>query len=511
MSPRTSFPLLSDSALRLLLAPALVFIACCLDRNYQTDLWHHLARGRVLIEEGTLLDEDRFSYTAPRQSFQDVNWATQGLFFIFHKVGGLPLLQVLNATLLAGTMLGVVILCYRASGSTAAAGAVGIFVFLGTWQLYLIRPQTLSLLLFVWLLETLEEAWKDPRLLVFAPLFLTAWVNMHGAFPIGLVLIGCYLLSAIIESAWEDGWGVLRTPRPVALAVCLAASTLATLVNPYGWRVYEYVLHTSGIAGARKIDEWLPPGLGTLVGVALALSVAALLVLLALPGKRPAVRHVVPLVVFFPLACGSVRMVAWWLIVSAPVLAFLIASREWKASGPWAATPQPPPERKGSVGATLCVVGLIVGMVLSLPWLEEVSPFRFIRPTHRLESDLEKAARHIKTDAFPTDGTNPTTTHVFTRFEWSEYLTWSLGEGFPVFMDGRIEIFPDDVWQEYTLVTSGGVGWDEVLRKYHVDYLLIDAGPYHGRLRPLVEKSPEWEALGEGIGPVQVYRRVKKK
>ena len=32
------------------------------------------------------------------------------------------------------------------------AGGVGLFVFLGLWQLFLIRPQTVSLLLFVLLL-----------------------------------------------------------------------------------------------------------------------------------------------------------------------------------------------------------------------------------------------------------------------------------------------------------------------------------------------------------------------
>src|SRR5262249_35983438 len=83
------------------------------------------------------------------------------------------------------------------------------------------------------------------------------------------------------------------------------------------------------------------------------------------------------------------------------------------------------------------------------------------------------------------------TGRVFTRFEWSEYITWSLGPDFTVFMDGRIEIFPDEVWDEYSAVTSGRADWQKILDKYQVDYLLIDAGPrgYHARLRPLVEKS----------------------
>ncbi len=69
---------------------------------------------------------------------------------------------------------------------------------------------------------------------------------------------------------------------------------------------------------------------------------------------------------------------------------------------------------------------------------------------------------------------------LFSRFEWGEYLTWLLGPRFPVFMDGRIEIFPDEVWAQYSTVTVGRAQWHEVLNRYAVDYLLLDA-PYHGR------------------------------
>src|SRR5713101_4504980 len=94
----------TDSWVRAFLAPAIVFIACCLDRNYQTDLWHHLARGRVMTQEGRLLDEDRFTYTVPGQLFLDVNWLCQLGFYRLCQWGGIEFLQTVNALLLAGMM-----------------------------------------------------------------------------------------------------------------------------------------------------------------------------------------------------------------------------------------------------------------------------------------------------------------------------------------------------------------------------------------------------------------------
>src|SRR5437660_1311242 len=156
MSPSVRSLLPTDAWVRALVAPALVFIAAGIDRNYQTDLWHHLARGRATAAEGRLLDHDRFTYTVPGQPFQDVNWLSQLAFYGVYRAGGLDLLQAANALVLAGTMAVLVWLCWRASCSLLVAGGVGLFVFLGLWQLFLIRPQTISLLLFVLLYAALE-------------------------------------------------------------------------------------------------------------------------------------------------------------------------------------------------------------------------------------------------------------------------------------------------------------------------------------------------------------------
>src|SRR4051794_6724646 len=83
----------TDGWFRLLLAPAILFIAACIDRNYQTDLWHHLARGRALVEHGELLDTDRFTYTVADKPLRDTNWGWQAAFYWLYARGGLPLVQ----------------------------------------------------------------------------------------------------------------------------------------------------------------------------------------------------------------------------------------------------------------------------------------------------------------------------------------------------------------------------------------------------------------------------------
>src|SRR5438270_14043548 len=96
-----------------LLAPALVFIATALDRNYQTDFWHHLARGQAMAEQGRLVNEDLFTYTVAGASFQDANWFTQLIYHFVFGAGGLPLVQLVNSIVLALVMAVVVGLSLR--------------------------------------------------------------------------------------------------------------------------------------------------------------------------------------------------------------------------------------------------------------------------------------------------------------------------------------------------------------------------------------------------------------
>src|SRR5262249_7376762 len=117
MTPSKGSWLPTENFTRALAAPVLVFLATAMDRNYQTDLWHHLARGRVMIAEGYLLNNDRFTDAVPGQPFQDVNWGWQLLFYPLFALGGLPLVQTVNSLLLAGVVALLQELCRRRSGS----------------------------------------------------------------------------------------------------------------------------------------------------------------------------------------------------------------------------------------------------------------------------------------------------------------------------------------------------------------------------------------------------------
>jgi hypothetical protein len=141
-----------------------------------------------------------------------------------------------------------------------------------------------------------------------------------------------------------------------------------------------------------------------------------------------------------------------------------------------------------SLGNALACGAIVLTMILSLPWLEALNPV-LSRPgrAHRTETDLQAIA-----DQLSAGGRSG---RIFTRFAWGEYLGWSLAPRYTVFMDGRIEIIPDEVWMQYGAVTRGRSDWEEILAHYGVDRLLLDTSGYHHDLLPLVEHTSAWHEV----------------
>src|SRR5262249_21676789 len=119
-------PLSTSRWLLAAIAPAAIFIATAVERSYQTDFWHHLARGRAILAEGRIVNEDSFTYTVPGQPMRETNWLTQVLYALLFRAGGLELVQFVNSLALAAMMAMIIAQCRRASGTLVLATAIGM-------------------------------------------------------------------------------------------------------------------------------------------------------------------------------------------------------------------------------------------------------------------------------------------------------------------------------------------------------------------------------------------------
>jgi len=80
-------------------------------------------------------------------------------------------------------------------------------------------------------------------------------------------------------------------------------------------------------------------------------------------------------------------------------------------------------------------------------------------------------------------------------------LQWSL-PSFPTFVDGRTDLFGDEVVGEWITVVQAGENWKEILARYAADLVMLEPD------RPLVERTAEggWKPLYED-SQVVIYGR----
>lgn len=449
------------------IVPAVAFIALCLDRGYQSDFWQHLARGIQIVAQGHVLHRDPFSFLTQSQVIRDANWLTQVMYWRAYRVGGLELVQVGNALIVAMTLLVLIRHSYRKSNSLAAAMVAGAIAFLGLWQMLLIRPQTLSLLLFAILHEQLDVKQKR-SLLILVPIIMALWSNLHGGFGIGLVLIAAWCLSEI-----ADNWihGKAFTAKPILI---LALGFAGTLFNPWGAEIYRASSEIALHASSRGIEEWLAPTMGSLAGEILFLSIVLIVALSIKTRRKPSIREGCLAICFLPLAFHSTRMIAWWLLAMTPMLADLISKIRTEE--------HPARDVRPSWMAAAIMLLLGAEVALSVPWMERYNPVMgTVRSGHRIESDVEAAAAHI-----------PPGARVFTRLEWGGRLDCVLGANHSICMDGWIELYSDPQWHDFQTVSAGQPGWQQILDQWQVDCLLLDKS-YHARLLEKVRESGQWE------------------
>ncbi len=126
----------------------------------------------------------------------------------------------------------------------------------------------------------------------FFPASMLLWVNLHGGWLFGMALLGIYTLAAFVESVRaQDALAAIRAAhRARAMAGAWAASAVATLVNPYGWRLHAHIYRYLGDRFLmNRIDEFRSPDFHGWAERSFV--VILLLVLIAFAGNRLSGNH----------------------------------------------------------------------------------------------------------------------------------------------------------------------------------------------------------------------------
>ena len=435
------------------------------------DLWWHLRIGQIIAHQGSIPRMDLLSFTAGRQAWIAHEWLSQLALYGCWRAGGYEALMAWYGALAAALLLLVYGLCwiYARHAKVAFLGAL-VAWFFATIGLAP-RPHMLGYLLLACELLLIELARRgDARWFLLLPALFVVWVNSHGSFFLGLVLMAVLLGGSFFD--WQAG---LVRARPMecarrrifarAAALCLPA----VLVNPVGWGLLEYPLRTVFDARLQldAVSEWSRLAFDDARAFGL-IAVAGLMVLLALARGIPFyLDEVVMLVLVFAVAMQHQRLLFAWGIVAAPALCRQLAPL-WDNYD--AARDRP-------LANALLLLSSLAVVCAAFPGARD------------LASQVE---RHNPTRAVDFLRRTRPPGNMLNEYVYGGYLAWALPEQ-PVFIDGRADVYAwSGVLKDYGEWATLAADPNLLLERYRIGFCLLSRGmPLARVLRYL----PGWREL----------------
>lgn len=270
-----------DRFLVLLVLLLAFFLGSFAARN--SDLWMHLATGRLIVEGKYTFGADPFAYTSGDTRWVNTSWLADVLGYgLTAALGGpesarggaaLVIAKALLIVALAGVMLGI---RRPGQGQWVLALCVALSLLVMSPRL-LLQPACFSFLFLGLILYLLTRSDSGngtegdklrlltlPARLFVIPFLFVLWVNLDGWFVLGLLVFGLFLLGEMLQSLIGPGRGGPDMPsaqerrhRGLIFLACIGAC----LVNPYHVHAFTLppdlatALSSSPLIG----DSWFRP------------------------------------------------------------------------------------------------------------------------------------------------------------------------------------------------------------------------------------------------------------
>jgi tetratricopeptide (TPR) repeat protein len=205
-----------------------------------SDAWWHLRSGQWILENRRLPTLDPFTFASADREWIDLHWGFQVPLALVYRLGG-----VAGMILLAAAMCGVTLLI----AMTARMRDWPAWVVAAAWIPALLvmssrlppRPEIFSLVFLAAYMAVLLRCDQRPALAWALPAIQVVWVNSHGLFILGPLILGAYIVDGVLGTlrhCQAAGAPANCTGPRWWMHVVLASITVgaACLVNPYGVR-----------------------------------------------------------------------------------------------------------------------------------------------------------------------------------------------------------------------------------------------------------------------------------
>jgi hypothetical protein len=485
------------------LTPILVLFWCTSGVGWlltDSDTGWHIRTGEWILKNGRVPATDLFSFTKAGQPWFAWEWLSDVLMAVVHGHSGLAGIVLVSLLVVGATSVCVYRNTLDESGHRVVAIALTGLAMAASTIHWLARPHLVTPLfavVFCWVLSRVERRANNEGLLSVLPPLTILWVNLHGGFFVGIVLLITYAIGAaageLVQGTRRNAW--VRARKYLFTA---GACAITSLLNPYGYRLHVHVAQYLGasfylqrISEFQSIDfhSFTAAYFETLLVLAIAAAVWHL-------GTGRLV-HVLLLLSWSHLALFSARNIPIFAVVSAPGIG--LAMREWlEYMGSCHPLHWP-----GKIDASLadletglrfiatshnqgrwhlapCFGVFVLALLLIHPG--RVKTFRPEFDRNRFPVD---AATFLSQESGPR-------IRLYSSWQWGGYLIYRLRPSFSVFDDGRTDFYGPAFVEQGLLAWDACPEWANILARYRVNAALL---PVDSVLAAVLRERQDWKPV----------------
>ena len=456
------------------------------------DTWWHLAAGERILQTGKILRQDPFSLTMSGTAWEYPGWLAQVLLAFIYRIGGLVGLNSFGALLVCLTF---VALWFVLDGPSLLRLSVLLLSAIVSSVFWSVRPQLFSFLFSSLFVLILEKENKKPTPFIWSlPFLMAVWGNMHGGFVIGFMILGGYFISRLLQqlqtipaerSAWRNHFRPLFRLAGVGLA-----AVLGLVFNPDGLGLLLYPFKTVGMEVLQNyIMEWQSPDFHLLEMQPFLWMLILACASMVFSTHRLRLADIPSLFLFSYAGFLAARNISTFALIAAPILSrhvnsiFNLHPSVKKLSKPI----NPVLSRIFNIVLIISVV--ILGVV--------------IRKDYFSESMIRKEmTEQIPVSAIEYLAENEEQGNLFHSYNWGGYIIWRLYPEYSSFVDGRTDLFGDEVLSTYLQIWSADRRALDLLDSYNISVVLVEPDA------PLVSllDCSDWKLIYEDMDAV-LYSR----
>jgi len=437
-----------------MLASTLVVLAVLTARSRfnDPDLWWHLRTGQIIWTNHAIPRTDLLSFTTGQHSWVASEWLSELSMYVAWRAGDYSGLMLWFCIAIAALLVIQYVACSLYSGNVKIAFLGALVTWFFSTVGLAIRPHLLGFTLLACELLILHLGRsRDRRWFYLLPPLFGVWVNSHGSFFFGMIVLAVVLISGFIQV--NAGLLAARPFDPARRKTLLWASGLsvaALFANPVGWPILAYPLRT--IFDSRlqldAVAEWQKLSFDDVRAFGL-LGLAGAILLIAL-ARRTAlyVDEVALLAVAFGMAVLHQRLLFAWGIVAAPILCRQLADA-WEAF---------PLARDRALPNSILIFGSL-GLAFAAFPSQDALVWQVIRGNPVEAVDFIRRS-HLNG-------------RMLNEYVYGGYLSWALPEQ-KVFIDGRADVYAwTGVFEDYGRWATLRDDPNRLLDKYGIDWCLL--------------------------------------